>query len=209
MAFWKNLRVSTRLAMTFALVGMTCMGILGLSYMQQRQADAALTSLAQVEMAKLADVYELLALGNGTAPRIVAVNTSKDPEVHKAFGSQIKPRVERINAQMDKIKAWAVSEEERAWFKEFDGVGLSIRVALGRLEQARTAEDDATAQQVLGSDFLPAVQQYDEMLLKLVKMESARYHTKVDESKGKGHQRSHFFKAWIRKGVEDMQSAPR
>ncbi|MEK8033315.1 methyl-accepting chemotaxis protein [Ideonella sp. DXS29W] len=185
MAFWKNWRVSTRLSITFALVGMTCMAVLGVSYVQQRQSDAAMTALAEVERAKLADVYELVAFAKDTTPRIVALNTSKDPVLHQAFGPQIKPKVDRINAQREKIRAWVATDEERAWFKEFDGIGLRILAALEEMGKARAAGDDAAAQRAFESSFMPNVQQYDDMLIKLVKIENDRFHAVVDESKSR------------------------
>jgi len=171
MSTWSHLRVSTRLTAAFVLLGLTCITLLGSSLVQQRRSDAALAEISQADVGRLADVYELMAMANDTTPRILALNLSKDPALAATFGPEIGAKVGRINAQAAKIRGWISNDAERAWFKQFDATGQRIIDALRAIESARKAGDEAAATKAFQQQFVPNVHVYEDLLVRLVKME--------------------------------------
>ncbi|MFW7348366.1 MAG: methyl-accepting chemotaxis protein [Pigmentiphaga sp.] len=174
MNYWGNLRVATRLTLAFTLVGTVCLGWLGNSVLQQRISDASIHQISKIEMDKLADAYELHAAVAAVTPRIIGVNISKDPKVLQTFGPEIKPFLKRINVLHERVGGWISTDEEKAWFKEFDDVGQKVLASLTSIGNAHAAGDNETAEKLIQEVFLPNAKTYENLLPQLVRLERER-----------------------------------
>ena len=186
MTSWSEWRVSTRLSLAFGLAGATCITLLVGSWIQQRNADAAIAELTHTEMVRLQTVMSLRALCNDTTPRVIALNRSKDPAIAKMFGPEVEPRVKRIAAMEVEIRGWMTSPAEQAWFKEFNANAERIREHLIAIEKARASNDDAAADKTFDEAFLPAVNRYGDRLTELVEMQQNRFNAQAAELQRSG-----------------------
>lgn len=175
MKFWTRWRVATRLALTFTLIGITCLALLAGSFIQQRRANTAIESISVAEINKLTDTYELSAMALSVTPRVVAVNMTADPALHKALGPEIVPLLVQIDKKVEKISGWAQSSEEKAWLIKLAETGASIRQSLAEVEKIRKSGDAEGARDAFIRLVKPKATHYDELLVEFTKFQRAQF----------------------------------
>ena len=177
----KKWSVIKRLYAVFALIGFAIAGLVVLSYALQVRHEQTLNTVVDVEYGRMRQVSEWQLVTTGTTVRVVALNRSADPGLATLFGPEVGERLERIEKQLNDIKAWAKEPDQLAIIKEIETAGDMIVVALDKMAKLREASDEAGAVNVFEQEFMPRVTQYHQKVDALAALQGQKLNLAIKE----------------------------
>ncbi len=194
MSALNRLNVSTRLHAVFGLLALLVVGLMGLGYWQQRQADEALHALAVVDYQHMQEVADFNILSRENLQRLRAINRSQDPVIAQMFGPEVQQNVKDVTERRDAIRAWATTPEEKAWFERSDANLTRAVEQITRMAQARAAGDEATVAKIFESEFTPEANRFFDYSRELTRIQQDKLARRITELR-ESNQRNWWFAA--------------
>ncbi|MBV8667014.1 MAG: MCP four helix bundle domain-containing protein [Burkholderiaceae bacterium] len=171
MNFLTNVRISTRLALGFAVVLALSIVSTSIALVNARSAAAATREMMEKPLAKERLMSDWYLLIYSAVARTTMIARSSDETLATAFGDVMAESVKHGSELAKQIEALLVSDEEKAVFK--DAIELRGKYQASKLKvmELRKQGDAAGADQVFTQSFSVNAKDYEEKVHELLRLQ--------------------------------------
>ncbi|MES2072064.1 MAG: methyl-accepting chemotaxis protein [Pseudomonadota bacterium] len=167
----KNLRIGTRLGLGFALVLLLTALISGIGIWRLQAVAESTRAMMEEPLAKeriIDDWYRLVYAG---IRRTTAIVKSSDPELGPFFAAEAAEAVKTAAALKLKMEPLLTAENEMEHYKKTTAEGVNYLAARAAVTKAKLAGDNAEAEKILNTQFLPSSKRYETLLQQFLELQ--------------------------------------
>jgi len=171
MNFLTNVRISTRLAIGFAIVLTLSVISTSFALINARRNAAATRQMMEKPLAKERLVADWYVLIYSAIARTSMIARSTDETLSTVFSDVISDSTKRGTETMKGIESLLSTDEEKALYKEIVELRIKYQAGKDQVMSARKSGDAAAAERSYNEAFLPASKGYQGKVMELLSMQ--------------------------------------
>ncbi|GGC59669.1 methyl-accepting chemotaxis protein [Undibacterium terreum] len=171
MTFLTNVRISTRLAIGFAIVLVLSVISTSFALINARSNAEATRQMMEKPLAKERLVADWYVLIYSAIARTSMIARSTDETLSNTFSEVISASTKKGSDTMKGIESLLNTDEEKALYKEIVDLRVKYQAGKDQVMNARKGGDAAAAEKAYNEGFLPASKNYEAKVMELLSMQ--------------------------------------
>ncbi|MES2104499.1 MAG: methyl-accepting chemotaxis protein [Pseudomonadota bacterium] len=166
-----NVRISTRLAIGFAIVLILSLVSTSFALISARSNAAATRQMMEKPLAKERLVADWYVLIYSAIARTSMIARSTDETLSSTFSDVISASTKKGSETMKGIESLLSSDEEKALYKEIVELRVKYQAGKDAVMNARKSGDAAAAERAYNEGFVPASKNYESKVMDLLSLQ--------------------------------------